>query len=29
MEVIHTEMAPAAIGIYSQAIRTGNTVYLS
>lgn len=29
MEKIHTEMAPEAIGIYSQAIRTGNTVYLS
>jgi reactive intermediate/imine deaminase len=27
--VIHTELAPAAIGTYSQAIRTGNTVYLS
>jgi reactive intermediate/imine deaminase len=27
--VIHTECAPAAIGTYSQAIRTGNTVYLS
>lgn len=28
--VIHTEQAPAAIGAYSQAIRTiGNTVYLS
>lgn len=27
--VIHTEFAPAAIGTYSQAIRTGNTVYLS
>lgn len=29
MEVIHTELAPEAIGIYSQAIRSGNTVYLS
>ena len=28
-EVIHTELAPAAIGTYSQAVRTGNTVYLS
>lgn len=28
-EVIHTDRAPAAIGTYSQAIRTGNTVYLS
>lgn len=27
--VIHTEKAPKAIGTYSQAIRTGNTVYLS
>jgi reactive intermediate/imine deaminase len=28
-EVIHTENAPAAIGPYSQAIRVGDTVYLS
>lgn len=28
-QVIHTEQAPAAIGPYSQAIRAGNTVYLS
>ena len=28
-EVIHTEGAPAAIGPYSQAIRAGDTVYLS
>lgn len=27
--VIHTEAAPKAIGTYSQAVRTGNTVYLS
>lgn len=27
--VIHTPNAPAAIGTYSQAIQTGNTVYLS
>lgn len=27
--VIHTARAPAAIGTYSQAIRTGDTVYLS
>lgn len=27
--VIHTPHAPAAIGTYSQAIQTGNTVYLS
>lgn len=26
---IHTDQAPAAIGIYSQAMRAGNTVYLS
>jgi reactive intermediate/imine deaminase len=29
MEPIHTEQAPAAIGTYSQAIRSGTTVYLS
>ena len=27
--IIHTDQAPAAIGPYSQAIRVGNTVYLS
>ena len=27
--VINTEKAPAAIGPYSQAIKAGNTVYLS
>lgn len=27
--VIHTDKAPAAIGTYSQAIKTGDTVYLS
>lgn len=27
--IIHTEQAPAAIGAYSQAVRAGNTVYLS
>jgi len=27
--VIHTANAPAAIGTYSQAIKVGNTVYLS
>jgi reactive intermediate/imine deaminase len=27
--VIHTTNAPAAIGTYTQAIQTGNTVYLS
>ena len=26
---IHTDTAPAAIGPYSQAVRAGNTVYLS
>jgi len=29
MQVIHTNKAPAAIGTYSQAVRYGNTVYLS
>jgi reactive intermediate/imine deaminase len=28
-ELVNTGSAPAAIGPYSQAIRTGNTVYLS
>jgi reactive intermediate/imine deaminase len=27
--IIHTELAPAAIGPYSQAVRIGDTVYLS
>ncbi len=27
--IIHTDQAPAAIGPYSQAVQTGNTVYLS
>ena len=27
--IISTESAPAAIGPYSQAVRTGNTVYCS
>lgn len=26
---IHTDQAPAAIGTYSQAVRAGNTVYVS
>ncbi|MGA9855010.1 MAG: RidA family protein [Gammaproteobacteria bacterium] len=26
---VHTDLAPKAIGPYSQAVRTGNTVYLS
>ncbi|WP_028388276.1 Rid family detoxifying hydrolase [Legionella fairfieldensis] len=29
MQTIHTDLAPAAIGTYSQAVRCGNTVYLS
>lgn len=28
-ETIHTATAPAAIGTYSQAVRSGDTVYLS
>jgi len=28
-DIIHTDNAPAAIGAYSQAVRAGNTVYLS
>jgi reactive intermediate/imine deaminase len=28
-EIIHTDKAPAAIGAYSQAVKVGNTVYLS
>jgi reactive intermediate/imine deaminase len=28
-QVIHTEHAPQAIGTYSQAVRAGDTVYLS
>jgi reactive intermediate/imine deaminase len=28
-EIIHTDRAPKAIGTYSQAVRAGNTVYLS
>jgi len=28
-QAIHTDSAPAAIGTYSQAIRTGNLVFLS
>ena len=27
--IIHTDKAPAAIGTYSQAVKVGNTVYLS
>lgn len=29
MQAIHTELAPKAIGTYSQAIKSGQTVYLS
>jgi reactive intermediate/imine deaminase len=28
-EIINTPLAPQAIGAYSQAVKTGNTVYLS
>ena len=28
-EIIHTHNAPVAIGVYSQAIKVGNTIYLS
>lgn len=28
-EIIHTDNAPAAIGTYSQAVKTGNLVFLS
>ncbi|HEY8518667.1 MAG TPA: RidA family protein [Gammaproteobacteria bacterium] len=28
-ERIHTDRAPAAIGTYSQAVRAGNTIYIS
>ena len=28
-KIISTSAAPAAIGIYSQAVQTGNTIYLS
>lgn len=28
-EIIHTDDAPAAVGAYSQAVKAGNTVYLS
>ena len=28
-EIIHTDMAPQAIGTYSQAVKVDNTVYLS
>ena len=28
-QIIHTDQAPAAIGTYSQAVRCGDTVYIS
>lgn len=28
-EIIHTDKAPAAIGTYSQAVRVGDTIYVS
>lgn len=28
-DVVETDQAPAAIGVYSQAVKSGNTVYLS
>lgn len=28
-QIIHTDNAPAAVGTYSQAIKVGNTVYVS
>ncbi len=28
-QIIHTDQAPAAIGTYTQAVKCGNTVYLS
>ena len=28
-EIIHTDHAPAAIGTYSQAVKSGSTVYIS
>lgn len=28
-EIIHTDLAPTAIGTYSQAVKVGDTVYLS
>lgn len=28
-EIIHTDKAPKAIGVYSQAVKVNNTVYLS
>jgi reactive intermediate/imine deaminase len=28
-QIVHTDAAPAAIGTYSQAVRAGNTLYIS
>jgi len=28
-QIVHTDGAPGAIGAYSQAVKTGNTVYIS
>ena len=28
-QIIHTDHAPAAVGTYSQAVKVGNTVYIS
>ncbi len=28
-EIIHTDLAPSAIGTYSQAVKVGSTVYMS
>jgi reactive intermediate/imine deaminase len=28
-QIVHTDSAPAAIGTYSQAVRAGNTLYIS
>ena len=29
MQIVHSESAPAAIGTYSQAVKCGDTIYLS
>lgn len=28
-QIVHTDNAPGAIGVYSQAVKTGDTVYIS
>lgn len=28
-QIVHTDSAPGAIGVYSQAVKTGDTVYIS